>query len=176
MESYVAPARTLTPDQREAIQYFYKARWGVATFLSLFMPVMLSLPIGAANHDLLPWVGVGVAVGGAINGLRYWNARRKMRRATFIYEYGQPETVVFTGLGANYGIKVNGQPQPVINLLRGNEPLKIKTFDDRILTAFMLPQQTVYTHPNYPDVLVPSSLFALDRSARQQPKPRTVGV
>lgn len=115
-------------------------------------------------------------MGAALNGLRYWHARRKMTRAAFIYEYGQSETVVFTGLGANYGLKVNGQPQPVVKLLRGNEPLKIKTFDDRIITAFMHPQQVVYVHPKYPDVLVPSGLFTLGRTSQARAEVRSVGV
>lgn len=175
MESHAISMRLLSPDQREAIRYFYKLQWGVGTFLSVFLPLVLCLSLGARSSF---WgsLALGAFVAALLNALRYWNARRKMTRAAFIYEHGQPETVTFTGLGANYGVKVNGQPQPVINLLCGNEPLKIKTFDSRIIEAFSHPRQVVYMHPNYPNVLVPSGLFTLTRAAGAHPKTRTVGV
>ena len=178
MDAYPSslPARTLSADQKAAIQYFYKPQGGALLFLIIFLPLLFSFLGGGISDNYPLAFGVGALVIGLLLALRHWNARRKTARAEFIYEYGQPETVVFVGMGSNYGIKVNGQPQPVINLLRGNEPLKIKTFDDRIIAAFMHPQQTVYTHPKYPDVLVPSGLFVLDRAGGTGPKTRTVGV
>ena len=178
MNAYSAdvPVRTLSPDQKEAIHYFYKPQSGAVLFLLIFLPLLFSFILGGANNEVPLSVGIGVAFSGLLLLGRRWNSQRKMARAEFIYEYGSPETVFFQSLGANYGLKINGQPQPVINLLRGNEPLKIKTFDDRIITAFMLPQQTVYTHPKYPNVLVPSGLFSLSRSSSQRVKTRTVEV
>ncbi|WP_223651802.1 hypothetical protein [Hymenobacter psoromatis] len=178
MNAYSAdvPVRTLSPDQKEAIRYFYKPQSGAVLFLIIFLPLLFSLIMGGANNNVPLGIGIGVAIIGLLLLGRRWNSQRKMTRAEFIYEYGSPETVLFQSLGANYGLRVNGQPQPVINLVRGNELLKIKTFDSRIITAFMLPQQTVYTHPKYPNVLVPSGLFSLSRTSSQQVKTRTVGV
>ena len=177
MDTYATamPVRTLSPDQKAAIAYFYKPQGGVLVFFIFFLPLLFGLLVGGGNDNVLAGLGGAVVVIGLLLWLRRWNGRRKMTRAEFIYEYGNPETITFVGLGANYSFKVNGQPQPVINLLRGSEPLKIKTFDDRIITAFMHPQQVVYVHAKYPDVLVPSGLFALDR-APQACAARSVGV
>ena len=122
-------------------------------------------------------VGVGIGVTAIVLAqlLLRWSSRRKMARAEFIYQYGQPETITFAGLTSeNY--RKNSRPKTVINLLRGNEPLKIKTFDDRIIAAFMPPQQVVYTHSNYPDVLIPGSLFAPGWATGPGSKPREVEV
>ncbi|WP_460582923.1 hypothetical protein [Hymenobacter arcticus] len=149
------------------------------------MPLVLGMMAGIVFgmvtelRDIEDMVPVGVSAGVAVLVLAQlllrWSSRRKMARAHFIYQYGQPETVTFAGLTSeNYG--KNSRRKTVINLLRGSEPLKIKTFDDRIIAAFMSPQQVVYTHPNYPDVLVPGSLFAPGWATGPGARPRIVEV
>lgn len=186
MESYAAtvPGRTLSPEQHQAVVAFYKPEWGeilLGAFVPLVFGAVAGLAYGMATNlldatDMVPvGLGVGVAALVLVQLLLRWSSRRKMARAEFIYQYGQPETITFAGLTSDYQRK-NSRPETVINLLRGNEPLKIKTFDDRIIAAFMLPQQLVYTHPKHPDVLVPGSLFAPGYAAGQQLKPRVVEV
>ncbi len=187
MEPYATPAlaRALSPDQQAAITAFYKPTLGDFLGLGVFLPLVFGMIMGiwfgiATNarelEDMVP-VGLGAGVAALLLAqlLLRWSSRRKMSRAEFIYQYGQPETITFAGLTSE-GYRKNSRPKTVINLLRGSEPLKIKTFDDRIIAAFMPPQQVVYTHPKYPDVLVPGSLFAPGRAAGQGPKPRVVEV
>ena len=142
---------------------------------------MVGMWLGAATElrdaeDIVPvCLGVGVAAIVLAQLLLRWSSRRKMARAEFIYQYGQPETITFAGLTSE-GYRKNSRPRTIINLLRAGEPLKIKTSDDRIIAAFMPPQQVVYTHPTYPDVLVPGSLFAPGWATGQGARPREVEV
>lgn len=189
MESYTAaaPGRILTADQQAAVKAFYKPDLGAWLVFGVFLPLVLGLMAGIASgmtnelRDTEAMVSVGLCIGVAAIVLAQWllrgSSRRKMARAEFIYQYGQPETVTFAGLTSEeHGHGKDRRSQTVINLLRGNEPLKIKTYDDRIITAFMLPQQVVYTHPTYPDVLVPGSLFAPGWATGPGSKPRVVEV
>lgn len=181
----IAPGRILSADQQAAVRAFYKPDLGdllgVGVFLPLVLGVMTAIGFGMAaelrdTEDMVPvGLGVGVAAIGLAQLLLRWSSRRKMARAEFIYQYGQPETITFAGLTSEE-YRRNRRPQTVINLLRGGEPLRIKTFDDRIIAAFMPPQQVVYTHPKYPDVLVPGSLFAPGWATGPGSKPRVVEV
>ena len=178
-----APRRPLSADQQAAVKAFYKPELGNVIVTGLFLPLALGLMAGlvfgavAEVRDTDDMVPVGLAVGVVVlvlgQRLLRWNSRRKMARAEFIYQYGQTETITFAGLTTEE-YRRNRRPETVINLLRGNQPLKIRTFDDRIIAAFMLPQQLVYTHPRYPHVLVPGSLFAPGWPMGS--RPRVVGV
>lgn len=185
-------ARTLSAGQQAAVAAFYKPSLSAILVLGVFLPLlfgmMAGIGVGIAGigvgiltelRDIEAIVPIGLGIGGVALVLAQlllrWSSRRKMARAAFIYQYGQPETVTFAGLTSeNYG--KNNRPKTVINLLRGSEPLKIKTFDDRIIAAFMLPQQVVYTHTKYPDVLIPGSLFAPGWATGPGAKPRVVEV
>ena len=186
MEPYAAaPVRPLSADQWAALRAFYKPQLPTLLVAGLFAPLIFGMIAGVAfallghemNTDGIISVGLSVGVVAIIlmQLILRWTARRKTTRAAFIYQHGQAETVTFAGLtSAHY--RKDRQPETVINLLRGTEPLKIKTFDERIIAAFMRPQQVVYVHPKYPDVLVPSSLFAFDPSTGQGLTPRIVKV
>lgn len=181
MEPYAAtvPKRTLSPDQQAAIVAFYKPELGNLLVLGAFVPLVFGMLAGLALGMVAePWgttdmvvvgLGIGATVAVLAQVLLRWSSRRKMVRAEFIYQYGQPEPITFVGFTSDHYRK-NRRPRTVINLLRGNEPLKIKTFDDRIIAAFSYPQQVAYTHPKYPDVLVPGSLFALGRAPGLAPR------
>ncbi len=160
--------RPLSADHQAAIKAFYKPDLGDVFGIGLFLPVALGVMAGIGfgmatelrDTEYMVPVGVGVGMVALVLAqlLLRRNSRRKMARAEFIYQYGQAETITFAGLTTEM-YRQNRRPQTVINLFRGGQPLKIKTFDDRIIAAFMPPQQVVYTHPRHPDVLVPGSLF-----------------
>lgn len=174
-----ALGRPLSAAQQAAIKAFYKPELGDVVGAGIFLPLVLGLIAGIGFgvatevrgiEGMMP-VGLGVGVVAIVLAQRWlrWSSRRKMTRAEFIYQYGQTETITFAGLTTEE-YRRNQRPKTVINLLRGNQPLKIRTFDDRIIAAFMPPQQVVYTHPKYPDVLVPSSLFAPGWSTDSRPR------
>lgn len=177
--------RPLSADHQAAIKAFYKPDlsdvFGTGLFLPVALGMMAAIGFGMATElrrtEYMVPVGVGVGVMALVlvQLLLRWVSRRKMGRAEFIYQYGQAETITFAGLTTEE-YRRNRRSQTVINLLRGNQPLKIRTFDDRIIAAFMPPQQVVYTHPSYPDVLVPGSLFTPGWSTGLGSKPRVVGV
>lgn len=187
MESHpTAPLeRPLSADQHAAVNAFYKPDLGTWLGLGVFLPLLLGWMTGMGYgvvtgvQDLEALLPVGFCGGVAALVLAQlllrWNSRRKMARAEFIYQYGQPESITFVGLTTE-GHGKNSRPRTVIHLLRGVEPLKIKTTDDRIVASFMPPQQVVYTHPTYPDVLVPGSLFAPGWATGPRAKPREMEV
>src|SRR6202012_4352668 len=75
---------------------------------------------------------------------------RKIKRALEVYEYGDEITIYLESEGENYGMRLNGRPQRVINIRKGNETIAIKTFSYTVISAFSYPVQKAYVYSKYP--------------------------
>ena len=158
--STVVPLRHLTPEKATLIRKFYSTS-SAGLFLALFLTVTLGLSLGGAFFSITLGLIIGVFFALLWVGLRYLNNRNLIRKANFVYEYGGEEELRFGGIRSNYGYKVNGAPQQIITVLLKDKPIEIKTFSSTTVSVYSLPQQSAYTHPQYPGMVLPSGLFSL---------------
>jgi hypothetical protein len=177
MKFAVAANRELTPDKIAAIKYFYKPYSKVFVFLMIYLPMLLALVIGASSGHFYPVVLAGACV--VLTGflLRRRKIRRKIARAEYIYQFGEEQEIQLQGIGSDYSVKVNGAPRQLIKFLKNGEPEVIKTFNPKIINAFLMtPVQVAYVHPEYPDVILPSAVFLMKPGDFARVKRRQVGV
>ncbi|RFZ90393.1 hypothetical protein D0C36_21615 [Mucilaginibacter conchicola] len=101
--------------------------------------------------------------------------KRKIKQAKEVYQFGSEEMIYFQGLSYNYGMKINGAPQPVINLNKNGELIQIKSFSRRVIAAFDAPVQKAYVLDKYPDIILPEKLFSMILNPRTE-KTREINI
>lgn len=168
--------RLLTDDVTRRIIYFYSK-----PFYTNF-GFMFTLAFG------LPLIGVVSAIGGwmalaALGALwffllfhfLYGIKLSKVKKAKEVYEFGPEEMIYFEGIGYNYGIKVNGAPQPVVSIRKNGETIRIKTFARQVIAAFEVAAQKAYVMDKYPEIILPETLFTMNIDGKQQ-KTRSINI
>jgi len=158
----MVPIRLVTDDVSRRIAYFYSK-----PFYTSF-GLMFNLCFGA------PLVFFGASMGGweiFIPLFLIWAfifyliasvKTKKIKKAEEVYEFGYEAPVYFLGVDHNYNVQVNGAPQPVILLRVNNEVIKVKTFSQRVIRAFDVPEQKAYIMDKYPDIILPENLFTMN--------------
>lgn len=86
--------------------------------------------------------------------------KQKMSKAIEVYKFGNEVQIYLEEIFNNYGYRINGMPQKIIQIRKDNELLKVKTFSDRVIRAFTIPVQTAFIHNKYPNIILPSSIFS----------------
>ncbi|TDW96175.1 PA2928 family protein [Dinghuibacter silviterrae] len=162
--------RTLDPNRKKALVYFYTPTSQVGVYLAVFLPITLGLGLLGPFWNIYYGLATGTVVTLLLLLLRGFRIKRRIARALFIYENGQEERLVFKEQSNNYAIKLNGAPQQVISLERNGTPVQIKTFNPYVISVYTIPKQSVYTHDRYPGMMVPAGLFTLP-----EPPPRRTG-
>lgn len=159
----VLPLRTLDAEKDAALRFYYRSsRMGY--FLLTFLPVTLCLSVGSIFLGFTDACILGISIAALLAFLRARKVRRRLAHARFVYEYGEQGELVFTNQSNNYSIKVNGMPQQIITVVFNGKSYDLKTFDPRRISVLTIPRQIAYAHPQYPDVIVPSGLFQLQRT------------
>lgn len=156
----VLPLRSLAPDKETLLRKFY-APSGMGLFLATYLPLTICLSIGGAFFSATTGLAAALFISAVWLTLRHSAYRSRMKKASYVYQYGGENEMQFSDVSSNYSYKVNGAPQQIITVLLNGKPIKIKTFSSTLLSVYMIPQQAAYTHPDYPDTVVPSGLFSL---------------
>lgn len=159
----VLPLRTLDAEKDAALRFYYRSsRMGY--FLLTFLPITLCLSVGSIFLGFTEASILGLSIAALLALLRARKVHRRLAHARFVYEYGDQGELVFTNQSNNYSIKVNGMPQQIITVVFNGKSYDVKTFDQRRISVLTIPRQIAYAHPQYPDVIVPSGLFQLQRT------------
>ena len=166
----ILPTRSLDETKRAAIKVFYTPGF-VGIYLAILLPITLGLSLGGAFFGLWPGLIAGVSITMLLLLRRRLKIKNNIRKAEYVYEYGDQQTLRFTGISNNYSYKVNGAPQQVIALTIDGRPFEIRTFNANLIRVYTIPEQPVFTHPEYKNTLVPAGLFLLP----QDTKPRSPG-
>lgn len=156
----IIPLRTLTPDKEALLRKFY-APSGMGLFLATYLPLTICLSVGGAFFSAISGLVAGLLISALSVTLRQLSYRSRVKKASYVYEYGAQNEIQFSDISSNYSFKVNGAPQQIITVLLNGQPIKIKTFKQTLLSVYMIPQQVAYTHPDYSGTIVPSGLFNL---------------
>jgi len=154
----MATTRELTPEAERHIKDFYKKPF--FDVLGIFIIVF------GVNGIIVTFVTAGVYMGiGAVAlvvgalWFKTFAVRQKINRAKEVYKSGDAVDISYVGSALNYGMKLNGVPQQVITIMKGDEEIQIRTFSNRVVHAFTKPSQQAYVLSTYPNILLPASLF-----------------
>ena len=154
----VLHTRHIDAEKSAALRYFYGPRWTTSLYLATLLPIILCLLLGSPLFGIKPSFIFGLTITALLSALRQYRIHQTIRRAKYIYQYGDPQTMVITGLTET---RANHRTQKIITINIAGQERDIKTFDSRVIEVYTIPQQTVYTHPEFPGFLVPSGLFDL---------------
>ncbi|MDN5284452.1 MAG: hypothetical protein JWR38_726 [Mucilaginibacter sp.] len=160
--------RLLTNEQTNQIRYFYKTGFPIGVIFILAFGIPLSILVLAfAGIIIMTTVLILLAVGIYL----IINSRsKKIAHALEVYQYGTEEEIYFDSIEDNYSYRVNGKPQQIVNIRRGNELIQIKTFSNKVCYAFSPSSQKAYFYDKYPDIVLPSSIF--NSKDNQNPYPQ----
>jgi hypothetical protein len=155
----MATTRELTPEAERHIVNFYKKPF--------FDVIGIFIIVFGANIIVWSYVGLGIyagigAVALVVGGLWFktFAVRQKIKSAKEVYRFGDAVEISYVGTALNYGMKLNGVPQQVITIRKGDEEIQIKTFSHRVIHAFSKPAQQAYVLSAHPNIILPASLFA----------------
>jgi hypothetical protein len=166
--------RLLSDEQSNRIRLFYKTSFPIGVIFILAFGIPLSI-VAAAFAGIMASIAMLLLIATGVY-LIVKKRNQKIAHALEVYQYGTEEDIYFDSIELNYCYEVNGRPQQIINIRRGNELIQVKTFSSRVCDAFRLPSQKAYFYDRYPEIVLPSSIFYTSINDKQDPPQKTRSV
>ena len=166
--------RLLSDEQSNRIKLFYKTGFPIGIIFILAFGIPLSI-VTLAFAGIIASIAMLILIAGGIY-LIVKKRNQKIAHALEVYQYGTEEDIYFDSIELNYSYQVNGRPQQIINILRGNELIQVKTFSNRVCDAFRLSSQKAYFYEQYPEIVLPSSIFYTAFNDKQDPPQKTRSI
>ena len=166
--------RLLSEEQSNRIRLFYKTGFPIGIIFILAFGIPLSIVVAAFAGIIASIVMLLLIAAGIYLIVKKRN--QKIAHALEVYQYGTEEDIYFDSIELNYSYEINGRPQQIIHIRRGNELIQVKTFSSRVCDAFRLPSQKAYFYDRYPEIVLPSSIFYTSINDKQDPPQKTRSI
>jgi len=166
--------RLLSDEQSNRIKLFYKTGFPIGIIFILAFGIPLSI-VTLAFAGIIASIAMLILIAGGIY-LIVKKRNQKIAHALEVYQYGTEEDIYFDSIELNYNYQVNGRPQQIIHIRRRNELIQVKTFSDKVCNAFRLPSQKAYFYEQYPEIVLPSSIFYTAFNDKQDPPQKTRSI
>lgn len=164
----------LSDEQSNRIRLFYKTGFPIGIIFILAFGIPLSI-VAAAFAGIIASIAMLLLIAASIY-LIVKKRNQKIAHALEVYQYGTEEDIYFDSIELNYSYEVNGRPQQIIHIRRGNELIQVKTFSSRVCDAFRIPSQKAYFYDRYPEIVLPSSIFYTSINDKQDPPQKTRSI